>query len=700
MPTRPPTLTSDQEDIARSPLDARLFLEGPAGAGKTTTAAARLRHLLESDTPGEQVLVLTPQRTLAGPYRDLIADPRLAHGGLPAVTTLGGLARRTTELFWPLAAETAGFARPDLPPTFLNIETAQYHMARVAGPLLEQGFFEGATIDRNRLFAQILDNLNKAAFVRFPHDEIGRRLQAAWVDQSHQRRLYQDAQTCATMFRRHCLENNLLDFSLTLEVFLEHLWVQESARSYLTGTWRHLVVDNLEEDTPAAHDLLLDWLAECDSAFLVFDWEAGFRRFLGADPISAYRLKDACDELAELHGSHVTSPEIDALQAGIALHLNRPAEHVPLVPAGVLQFEFHRFYPQMLDWVAATIESLVFEHGLPPREIVVLAPYLSDALRFSLMNRLQAAGVPVQSHRPSRALVEEPAARSLLTLAAIAHPDWGLVPPVFDVAYALRQSIDGLDAVRAHLLAEILYRTPQARPTLHPFDEIKADVQERITYVIGGRYDALRLWLENQARKPAAGLDLFLGRLFGEVLSQPGYHFHRDLDAGKAAANLIDSARQFRHMVGPQLAAEGLDPGKAFLESVRNGVLASQHLRSWELQDENAVLVAPAYTFLMADRPVDFQFWLNVSSSGWFERLYQPLTHPHVLSRNWRPEQPWTDLQEVETNRDTMFRLLTGLLRRCRRGVFLGISELDEHGFEQKGQLLKTVQKILRGVET
>ena len=56
---------------------------------------------------------------------------------------------------------------------FLTLETAQYYMAHLVRPLLEQGYFESVTIDRNRLYSQILDNLNKAAVVGFPHTKIG-----------------------------------------------------------------------------------------------------------------------------------------------------------------------------------------------------------------------------------------------------------------------------------------------------------------------------------------------------------------------------------------------------------------------------------------------------------------------------------------------------------------------------------------------
>ena len=38
-----------------------------------------------------------------------------------------------------------------------------------------------------------------------------------------------------------------------------------------------------------------------------------------------------------------------------------------------------------------------------------------------------------------------------------------------------------------------------------------------------------------------------------------------------------------------------------------------------------------------------------------------------------------------------------GLLRRCRQRVFLGLSELNEQGNDQKGPLLKAIQRVLRG---
>jgi len=745
-----PLILSDyQRALIERAIEGRIFLEGPAGSGKTSAGVGRLLHLLDSGVPARSILVLVPQRTLAMPYYEALRRPSVRPGGQVTITTAGGLAQRMVDLFWPLVAEEAGFGQPDRPPTFLTLETAQYYMARLVRPLLDQGYFETVTIDRNRIYSQVLDNLNKAAVVGFPYTEIGKRLKAAWGGEQSQRRIYDEAQACATRFRKYCLVHNLLDFSLQLEVFTDHLWSLSLCRDYLLTTYTHLMVDNVEEDMPVAHDLLREWLDHCQSALLIYDQEAGYRRFLGADPEDGYTLGELCDERFAFTESTVTSPGLRALGYQLARSLNRPTEAARAggrrQEAGgrgqegegdvraVLAYEYHRYHPQMLDWVAGEIAGLVHDEGVPPGEIVVLAPFLTDALRFSLMNRLKQCDVPVRSHRPSRALRDEPATRCLLTLSAIAHPEWEVCPSRFDVAYSLMQAIDGMDLVRAQLLAEIVYRVRDNRPGLSSFDQINPTMQERLTFVLGERYEGLRAWLEDAVASPQVPeeLDHFLSRLFGEVLSQVGYGFHHNYDAAEVAANLIESVQKFRWVAGGNLVeedefefrvsseedeeksdrdrnqvfkkkpgfGEGKPLGQEYLEMVQDGVIAAQYILSWQLQPEDAVLLAPAYTFLMSNQPVDYQFWLNVGGMGWWERLYQPLTHPYVLSRHWPhdgDDAVWTDSDEVETRQEALYRLTLGLIRRCRRRITLGLSELGEQGREQKGPLLQAIQRVLR----
>ncbi|MDE2950175.1 MAG: hypothetical protein OXT68_05345 [Chloroflexota bacterium] len=694
-------LTAEQAAIAAAAPDRKIWLEGIAGSGKTSAGIGRLLRLLEQGIPAESILIYVPQRSLAQPYLQALRQHSGYSGGQVAVQTIGGLSLQMVEAFWFLIAERAGFGHPQDLPNFLSLESVQYFMTKVIEPLVNQrDYFNSVRIERARLYSQIVDNMNKAAVVGFRIEQIAPRLKSALPGGVEQGHIYDDAQTCALEFRQYCLANNLLDFSLQLEVFLDQVWNLPQARAHVRRRYRHLIVDNVEEDNPASHRILADLLRMCQSALVIYDSDAGFRRFLGADPENARGLQDLCDSQAQFADSKVMSVAGRALGRALAGQLGAPFvtgldESAEDDPQPSLITEAHRYHPQMVDWAADRIDELVNRQGVSPREIVVMAPFMSDVLRFALVEGLMARDIRARSHRPSRALRDEPAARALLTFARLAHPRWSMTPAEFDVAFAVMTAIDGLDLIRAKLLTEMLYRGGR----LLPFSDVKSEaMQDRITYELGARYDRLQTWLNNYIEgAPTEALDIFFRQLFGEVLSRPGFGFHDNSDAGNISMNLVDSARNFRWSLEfVRRYEDQTDLGRDYLDMVDRGVIADFYLRDWIADNDDCVLIAPAYTFLLGNRAVDYQFWLNIGSEGWARRLYQPLTHPHVLSLGWRADRTWTDDDEAAMNRQTLGRLVLALTRRCRKEIYLGYSELSESGHEQRGLLLEAIHGLLR----
>jgi hypothetical protein len=691
-------LTSDQIHLVEHPFQSSFFLSGTFGVGKTTVAVHRMLALIRQGVQPSSILVLLPQRTLAIPYLSALESLDSYHGSPLTLLTMGGLARRMVSLYWPLVSDLSGFHSPDLPPSFLTLESAQYFMAHLVEPLFDKGYFSSVALERNRIYSQILDNLNKSAISGFSHGEIGTRLKSAWIGDSTQLNIYDNVQDCVNLFRSFCLENNLLDYSLQIELFRNLIWPSKLCQQNLFSSYKHLIYDNCEEDPPFVHEIVKAWLPHLESAQIIYDEGGGYRHFLGADPDSAQTLSTSCNENFTLSNSFLASPHLFALKEAL---FNRPelaAKKIVRITKGAIHQslfvpeESLRFYPQMLDWVVSKIRQLV-KSGISPNQIVILAPFMSDMLRFSLSSRLQTAGVLYHSYRPSRALRDEPATQCLLTLTALAYPHWNLPPGHFNLAYAFMIAIADMDLVRAQLLVNHLYHPDNLSQNLDPFDSLSASLRERITYQLGERYDTLRLWLMEAATEPA--LDVFLSRLFGEILSQPGFRFHLDLDSGHLTANLVESVQKFRLAMGDTDHSLEFTLGKEYLQMVAEGVIAAQYTYTRESKDVEAVTISPAYTFLIQNQPVDYQFWLDISSSAWYERLEQPLTHPYVLSQNWTGEAKWTAEHEIKLSQDTLQRVVSGLLARCRKSVYLGISNLNENGAENRGLLLKLIQNLL-----
>ena len=690
--------SNSQIQIIESSLDSRTFLSGPAGTGKSTAGIERLKYLLQSDLPGHDILLLFPQRNLSLDYLKTLEVIDFSGSSKPIFATFGGLARRGIELFWPLLLDYFPKFSGDSPPVFLTLESSLYFMSKIVEPLIvEEGYFTSVTIQRNRLYSQIIDNLNKAAVHGFSHTEISDRLLSSWIGDQSQALVYEHAQLSANLFRKYCYDNNLLDFSLQVELFSKSLSSVPLIREHYHAQYKHLIYDNSEEDIPVCHDFISSILPDLDSALLIFDDDAGYRSFLGASPSNARELSGYCENHIKFSENFTNSDNLSIFTTQLVTALDSsssPKFYKGKVTNQAISVNYRSTHPQMVSSVAADISSII-NSGTSPSEIVILAPFLSDALRFMFTTELGKYGISSSTHRPSRALRDEPVTHCLLTLAAFAHPQWNIHPSAHDLTFALLQSIKDLDLTRAYILSRQSIKNQNNVIGLSDFESLPSEFQERITYYFGSRYQDLTNWLVEYSKRPPLPLDYFLVHLFGEILSQPGFGFRDDLSMAMITNQIIQSVQKFRLSAGEVQHFNPEQLGSEYYKMVKTGVLANQYLQSWTQAPEDSVYLAPAYTFLLNNRPVDFQFWLDVGSRGWYERIFQPLTNPHVLHRDWQTGNLWRDIEEQELNLENLTCLTTGLIRRCRKGISLCLTETDEHGYEQKGLLIQAVNEIL-----
>lgn len=690
-------LTKKQISIARHVGTHKIFLEGHAGTGKTTAGVNYLINLVKQGFRGGSILILVPQRTLSRPYLKIINDPDFPPGGIPTIQTMGGLAQRAIALFWPSIAGRAGFKNPQKQPKFLTIETAQYFMAQVVKPLIDRGYFENVTLDQNRLYSQILDNMNKSAGVGFPLSEIGTRLKNAWLGDEGQASLFTQVQETALLFRKFCLENNYLDFSLTFEVFTKSLWNTFIFREYLKKTYRHLIYENVEEDIPIVHDLIGEWLPDFQSSLLIYDQEAGYRTFLGADPVSGYRLKDSCEHHLVFNERFIGNSALDNLKEIITQGISRRkiVEFKPTL-SKAYSFVSHKYVPDMVYWLSQKINELITDQKVGPNEIAVLSPFMSDSLQFTILSSLKNYNISCFTHKPSRSTRDEPIIQALFTIAKLAHPHWDMKLDRFNLRTAYFLVFQDCDLVRADLLAQISLSQLKSGKLSGCFDRILPEMQERFSYEIGNRFEGLMKWITDYLSSPIEELDIFFCKLFGEILSQPGYRFFQNLDAAFLLSQINESIQSFRKILIDSTRLEVQSLAKEYITMVESGILSAQYPGIWDPQTSNSVIVSPAYSYLMSNHPVRYQFWLDASSLGWWERLFQPLTHPYVLSRHWDAGKVWTDADEYDHNQKALIRLVNGLINRCKDHIFICSLGMNESGQEERGPLLHAFQAIAK----
>ncbi|MDY0124935.1 MAG: hypothetical protein RBS09_01895, partial [Anaerolineaceae bacterium] len=511
------------------------------------------------------------------------------------------------------------------------------------------------------------------------------------IGDSTRQNVFSDVQDAVNQFRALCFDKNLVDYSLQVELFCQVLWPNQTFQKYISNQYAHLIYDNAEEDPPFVHDVISQWLPSFESTLIIYDDQAGYRSFLGADPRSAYALKNHCQESLFTNENLVSSEPLQELKVCFQdLKSCQPSSEL-INQTVVFPTKRLRFFPELLDELTQQIEDLRASPDGKDKKIAILAPYVSDSLRFSLKHKLESLGLQVSVQKPSAPLTQDPVIKTLIILSKFAHPTWEMKVSFLDAAIALTNSIDGFDLNRAHLLLgnfdpENLYLDALPEP-------VKSD---RIASELLERYRRLRDWL--LSTDPAEPLGSFLSRLFGEVLSQPGFRFENDIQAGISTAMLMESYQKFTLSLDETTQSDQKLAGQAFIGSVDSGLIAASYLSEWQSQPGDDILIAPVMSYLMRNEPVDYQFWLNIGSKGWYERLEQPLTHPIVLSRHWQEGKQWTADDEVSYNQANLQRILSGLLLRCKIKVFALTSDYNEAGVEERGQLLTLFQNLFRKV--
>ncbi len=694
------TLTPAQRTIVAAPFDQgqRLFVRGPAGAGKTTALQRRLISLLAAGVPSYTVLTLLTEQDAAEGYRTALAEAGMGPYSDLHLVTFSGLAREMVALFWPLLARPAGFAAPHRPPIFLSYDLAQIHMKQVITPMLEEGAFEGLRMRPQQILSQLLDNLNRAALNGLTLDEMEARLVRTWTGAPEHTRYFYQAGDAARRFRQRCLDANLVDLSLVVQLFQNHLLDHPLFQTYFTERYRHLLVDNVEELPPAGAQFLRTLLSERDSAVLVYDQGGGYKRYLAADPEGAAALEDLCHELVAMPESMTTGRPLTALANLVQRRLVGPAGLTfPGAEQAIIQTINPRYRREMIQDVVALITESLLPQGSAPADIAIITPYLDGALRYGLTQGLAAAGVPHRLLRRRSSPRDDTLVRAWLTLAMLAHPHWGLAPSQYDVAEALTMAVEGLDRPRAALAARRLYDPTELR--LGPTDGLSEADVDRLGSQAVEQIGTLQSWLE---RWPGTEpLDRFLGHLFADLLSAPPFRptggAHRPLRQAAVCDWLIRAAARFRRAAPALGLAELADQGQVFIESILEGIVSGTPPPEADAppSSEEGVTIATLYAYLLTGPPVQIQVWLETGATGWWETPRQPLSNAFVLAPGWDADRPWTEADSFAVRNQLLARLVRGLCARCGRGVVLASSHLDRRGERQDGPLWRALAELV-----
>lgn len=667
------------------------FLLGTAGTGKSTALQHKLLRLLESGEPAYTMMILVaePEHEMSflgaihssgqGPYAEL------------QISTYNNMAREMLTLFWPLVARPAGFERAYQPPSYLGYDLAQLLMWQIVTPMIEEGAFDDLRLRPQQIVSQLLDTLNRAALNGLTLDQAFERQLSTWAGEAERLRHMQNAAAAARQFRQICLNRNLLDLSLIVQVFDTQLVQHPEFRNYFSERFRHLIVDNVEEQTPAGQNFVASLMNSTQTTSIAYDAGGGYKRFLAADPVGARQFRFKASIVFEFDESFIATISLSNLADQVENFLIGPGNPSAGTNEAIIEVVGGRYRREMIANLVALLKELV-DDTLHPSEVAIITPYLDGALRYSLTTILKQIGLPYYLLRRRYSPRDEPRVRAWLTWLTLAHPDWNVRATGYDVAEALSLSIAGMDPARAQLVSERLYLSDLGQ--LLPVDELTEDIKDRVGSNLLELIEELRLWLEEEGRDRYP-IDIFLHRLFNTLLAMPRYQPEPDLAGAAVCDWLVRTASRLRHAAEPMGFLSAAEIGRAFLDGIYQGLVTANPPELGDPPDPDGIMISTIYGYLLAGRPARVQVWLETAATGWWDIPRQPLSNAFVLAQSWSPDRIWTIDEEIEIRNQLLSRIIRGLTNRCSDGIVLASSDLDRRGQRQDGPLWRALQPIV-----
>jgi len=604
-------------------------------------------------------------------------------------------------LFWPLFFETLHLKAQF--PLRLRPETEQ----ELATRLWRLQFAEHnlPLSQEYRLIRETLDLMQLAGAGGIALEKIGELLETGWPASVGQVISPQERQAFLINWRNWCIERGLLTYGLISEIYWRYLLPNPDYQKQLLRRYQGIFADDVDDYPAIAADLCEFLLKHGISGVFTYNPQGQIRLGLNADPDYFKKLASYCqiEELPEPSGLAQKSG------ADLLRLISDPFFNMPLPDR--IQAIQTTSRAKLLEATGKFIIDSIQAGLVKPQEIVIIAPGLDEIARYSLIDLLAKAQVPVMPLNEQRSLISSPFIRGLLTLIALVYPGLGKLVLRDDVAEMLviltqkpeisensgKKLYAEIDPVRAGLIADHCYFLNPEHPQLLAIETFAR--WDRIGYRATRAYQKLVEWIKQaqteQEQQQAPNPLSLLNRAVQELLPNNAYLTY---DQVSALRELMETAQHFWKVeerlqdVKDEQQTQTLRLGE-FIQLLRRGTISANPRPLYSLGKElNAVTLATIFQYRSLRKAHRWQFWLDAGSFLWTQGGAAQLFAAPLFLRGWSG-QAWTTEEQQEVDQARLERIFGDLLGRVDERVYLCHSDLSVRGTEQIGPFLSLIQR-------
>ncbi len=650
--------------------------KGPTGTGKTSILEEKFRKCSLNNGTNENIVFLKNASSVKNWRNNL----DLEYLGPLNIFTYFGFIQKEVKDRWPYIEKNIKGVRNKIEPTFMNVETAHFVMSKyVEKKRKNNEIFDYINATSSQIAVQLIDNLNYGEMNCLNFKEMKNRL-INWAGEDQQKRkIFKESINIMKIFREFCIKNKVIDYSLLVNLYNNHLLKNENYLSKLKENYTNIIVDDLEKSVPAAQNLFEILSDNSKNSYMAFNPEAGINRFFGGNPNLAKNKFLSNGEVIELNNSYTSTEESRNLAKEFKMKV---FNNKKILESNYIKGEIDtELRGDMFIETAQKIIKLI-EKGVKPGEIALIAPHIDKVMEFTFNHYFKNHGYKLYNFTNSKRLVDIPFAQALITLTLLTNPDWNINLDYSSLHQTISLLLD-IDPVRSSLITEEIFKNAYILPEINSLS-----LRERIGFNTAEKYDHLKIWIDEKKNQE---LDVahFFQLVFGELLAP----LSPDDEDILACRQMIDSVNKFKNVVESFKDFNQKELGKDFIEMIYNGTIAAEVLFQNEHTDDEIILATP-YKFLQSPQidSVKYIFLLDISSNNWLKSIAKELSNPYIFSPQWKNNKNWDDELDQNLRKKQLVEFLQSIISKSKKGIYLNDSYLNSRGWEQEGKLFDWLQ--------
>ncbi|MEK6266633.1 MAG: hypothetical protein N2B06_17950 [Clostridium sp.] len=661
-----------------------ILVKGNSASGKTTLAISKYRNMIENENiKSTSILCLFMNK-----YQNITwtKDMIFSTSGEIRKSSYYGFIRKELSLDWPYVVENCKQIENNLlKPEFASFDATNYAMkALVEHFRTSKGYFSDITSTSSKIASDLISNINNAALSLVPFNEIGTRLyNSLEVKDFLVKETYNQLDEVTEYYISKLLGNGVVDYGLCF--YLYNNYLLRDARYCSINNIKYLIVDDIDEASPAELELIFKIINNVDKAYLFYNPKGGFCSYYGAN--TDYLKEKLNIEYHEftLDDHFCCNDEFINFARVID---NRAHNHYAEEINGNLEAYIDmtsQLRSEMVQKILLKIEELLMQ-GFKPADIAVICPFNDFIIAYALQKKAKTLGISIMETSKQYRFIDNEYLHPLIVLAVLCN-DYKSIKLTGEDYKNFFSFMLQLDPIRSSLLSSLVVSSE--------LPELDDEVKDRVGATYVDKYIKLKNWIENykihfsEHKMPLAE---FFRRAFLEVLIiLPKVKEHI-----ADYINLYECCESFVNTLN-KLEFKGRPSEERFIEFIlREGseFYSLNEIQEKLLQD-NAILLTSPYTYLTSNLSSKVQIWTDISSNMWCSRNIKELSNSYVLRSNWDINDIYTQEKENNNIYGILMSVVHGLLRKCSGELYIYGSEYSLNGYQQESIFSDILVEIL-----